>query len=58
MLPTLTPAPCLLIPADLLRGDLGNEAAIERDKVTGALTAEQMTEAKERIGSFTPKRLT
>ena len=31
------------------------EAAIERDKITGALTAEQMAEAKQRIAAFTPQ---
>ena len=32
------------------------EAAIERDKITGALTGEQMAEAKQHIAAFTPQR--
>jgi TPR repeat protein len=54
------------VPLDLARAyrwfflaarDGHKEAAIERDKITGALTAEQMKEAKQRIAEFTPKRM-
>ncbi len=32
------------------------EGAIARDKITGALTGDQMNEAKERIAAFTPRK--